>query len=109
MAMRITDKVERQGKVTLTINDKPVEAYDGETLAAVLFAEQIQVFYRSENNQARGVFCNMGSCFECLVRMKRKGSNEDFGWVRTCMTTVEQDMLVETGRRIHEMDAHEKN
>jgi len=53
--------------IKLTINNQPVEAEDGTTVAAAVCFAGIDVFRRSVTGEARGPLCGMGICFECRV------------------------------------------
>jgi D-hydroxyproline dehydrogenase subunit gamma len=102
MATRISNNVTRSNKITILVNGQSVQAYAGETIATVLFAEGISTFYKTKNNQPRGPFCNMGICFEC--RVKVEVSNGPATWVRACMTPVTEQMSITCGAEIHVHD-----
>jgi len=93
--MRI--KNHRRGKrVMLTVNGRPVAAYSGETLFAVLCAEGIVALRpasRKLTEAARGGFCGMGVCQECRVMVD--GMPEQ----RACMTEVRDGMEICTDGR----------
>ena len=103
MARRISRNVERGEVVGLTIDGRTVSAYAGETLAAVLLAEGITAFHRSRLGQPRGPYCNMGTCFECQVRVSSSGRDE-MRWRRACMCPVADGMTVVTGMRLSQPD-----
>lgn len=100
MSKRITNQVERQESLTLYINGNSVSAYPGETIASVLFAENISVFYRTRKNEARAAYCNMGTCFECQVKVKFQDNQDSTHWLRACMTQVEAGMQITCGEKI---------
>ena len=89
---RIREGVERPGSVTFRFDGREVPAVIGETVAAALWAAgEIALRRSSGSGEPRGVFCNMGLCFECVVRI-------DGRLVRSCMTPVLGDgMVVEPG------------
>ena len=61
---------QRGAKVTIRVDGEPVEAYEGEMVAAALMAAGVYRLRRSPNaGTARGAFCLMGVCQECLVRI----------------------------------------
>lgn len=99
MARRISGNVERGEVVALTIDGRTVLAYAGETVAAVLLAEEVTAFHRTRSGQPRGPYCNMGTCFECQVRVSAAGLNET-RWRRACMCPVTDGMTVVTGTRL---------
>ncbi len=110
MAIRLTKNIERPECVTLSINNIVVSAYAGETIATVLFVENINVFYLTRSNRPRAPFCNMGTCFECQVRVKRKRTDNLPEWVLACMTPIEEGMMITTGEQIHNMEfGHDKD
>lgn len=96
MAHRIDNGVERGQPVDVTIDGRPHRAYAGETVATVLFAAGVNAFHRSRSGQARGPFCNMGACFDCLVRVGAAGEPISGSWVRACMTLVQGGMAIVT-------------
>lgn len=104
MARRITGNVERGVAVMLTIDDRTVRAYAGESLATVLLAEGVTAFHRTRSGQPRGPYCNMGTCFECQVRVSAAGSDE-FRWQRACVCRVAEGMSVVTGERLSSPEA----
>ena len=60
--------IERQAAVPILVNGRRVEAIPGETVLAALTAAGFRVLKRSNvRGQARGAFCGMGVCYECLV------------------------------------------
>ena len=59
---------ERGRSVCFEIDGQTVTAYVGETVATALNASGRLALRRSARRDApRGVFCNMGICYECLV------------------------------------------
>lgn len=67
-------------------------AIEGETVAAALTASGITALRRTRNGEARGVFCGMGVCFECLVTVDGRSGQ------RACMTRVRDGMEVAAHR-----------
>jgi predicted molibdopterin-dependent oxidoreductase YjgC len=85
--------VRRESAITVTVDGRPVSVLAGETVATVLLAEGIRVFRHSEKRgEPRGVFCGMGICYECLVTVDGVPN------MRACVTPVEPDMVIQTGR-----------
>jgi sarcosine oxidase subunit alpha len=81
--------------IQIQVDGKPIEAYEGETIAAALLASGIRIFHLSrKNKEPRGLFCGMGVCYECLVTVD--GTND----VRACLTPVIEGMQVETCREL---------
>ena len=58
----------RGDEVEFFFDGKAVRAYAGETVACALFAAGIRTLRKSPRaRSARGMFCLMGSCQECVV------------------------------------------
>lgn len=75
------------GAIGIDVNGHRIEAFPGETVAAVLLRAGIG--YSGELS-GRGLFCGMGSCFECHAEIDGRPL------VRTCMTTVRNGMRIRT-------------
>lgn len=91
MARRIEDGVRRGDPATLTIDGRAVAAFAGESVAAALLAAGIRVLRRSSRAGApRGLFCMMGACQECLVRVNGRRA-------LACQEPVRDGMKIETG------------
>lgn len=68
-----------------------IRAAEGESVAVSLRRNNIRVLGRSPvDDTPRGVFCMMGVCQECVVRIDGKTAN-------ACRQIVRQGMRVETG------------
>ncbi len=81
--------LERGPAVELTVDGQSVEAFAGETVAGVLFAEGLVTTRHTRAGAARGVYCGMGVCFDCLVVVDGVPNT------RACMTWVAPGMRVE--------------
>lgn len=56
--------------VSFRFNGQPVAAYEGESVACALAASGIRALRSSpRSGTPRGMFCLMGSCQECVVRI----------------------------------------
>lgn len=83
--------VDGGGEVVFTFAGQSVRARHGETLAMALWAAGVTTLRRaSRDGGPRGVLCNMGICYECVVRV-------DGVPLRACMTAVVDGMVVEPG------------
>ncbi len=90
----------RGAALTIWIDDQPVVAYAGETLATVLLAAGRRALYRPGADhpmRARGLYCGMGVCFECLVWVAPATAPGALRSVRACLTPAEDGMRVHTG------------
>ena len=78
-------------KVHITVNGKKIEAYEGEPIAAAIVASGIKVFRKTPKLiRPRGIFCAIGRCSDCVMSVNSMPS------VRTCVTPVEDGMIVES-------------
>ena len=86
--MRIKS-IPRDRALTIYVNDREIEAYEQETLHAALLAAGILVLRDNGNGMSpRGVFCGMGTCYECLVTVNGQPN------LRACQTLVEDKMEI---------------
>jgi sarcosine oxidase subunit alpha len=99
MARDPSSKIQRGERITLTIDQQEVNAYAGETIATVLLAQGFSHFNQTLKGQARGPYCNMGTCFECQVKLADEG-RYTLRWVRACMVPARQGMIIHTGAAI---------
>lgn len=74
--------------VTVEVNGCLIEADAGETVAVVLRRSGMRF---GGTFSGRGLFCGMGSCFECHAEIDGRP------FTRTCMTTVRDGMCIRTG------------
>ena len=87
--------VQRGKQITVQIDGRLVKAFEGETIAALLFAEGIRTFRRtSKLGKSRGLFCGMGVCYDCLVTVDSTPN------VRACVTLLTEGMVIETGSEV---------
>jgi len=81
---------DKKEEITFTYNGKEIKAYEGETIAAALYAAGIRVLKTSSKyERPRGLFCAIGNCSSC--HMVVDGTPN----VKTCITKVEEGMVVE--------------
>jgi predicted molibdopterin-dependent oxidoreductase YjgC len=89
-ALRITS-ITRRPAIRIRVNGRLIEATPGETVLAALTAAGFRVLKKSNvRGEARGAFCGMGVCYECLVTIN--GAPKQ----RSCMTEVEDNMEIQT-------------
>ena len=83
----------KEEKVTFSYNNREIEAYKGETIAAALHAAGIKKLRNSpEGERPRGLFCAIGNCSSCLMEV------DGIPNVKTCVTRVEEGMVVKEQR-----------
>lgn len=81
----------RGRKVKFYFNSMEVEAYEGESVAAALYAIGINVFTKSiKLERPRGAFCMIGKCSSCFMKV------DGIPNTRTCIELVRDGMRVET-------------
>lgn len=79
-------------EVSFTFNGMKHTGFEGDTIASALLANGIrQLRVQEETGTPRGIYCNIGHCFECRVTV-----NDDEG-VRACLTEIQPNMVVEGG------------
>jgi sarcosine oxidase subunit alpha len=86
--MRIKS-IPRGRSLTIYVNGREIEAYELETVHAALLAAGILKLRDSGNGMSpRGIFCGMGTCYECLVTVNGQPNQ------RACQTLVEDQMEI---------------
>ena len=89
--LRVSEGFTRRGaEVEFTCDGERLFGLEGESLAASLVACGRARFEHVGANAARGIFCGMGVCRECLV------SVDGVPGMRACMTSLARGMRVET-------------
>src|SRR5437868_1416289 len=87
MFKRLTDPRERS--VTIFIDGTPVTACAGDTVAAAMLAAGHLAFRTTVvSGAARGPYCLMGVCFDCLVIVDGSANRQ------ACMTPVADGMRI---------------
>lgn len=83
--------VERGKPIHFLFDGEPIAAYEGETVAAALLAAGHRTLRTTPvTGTARGIFCGMGVCFDCLVVVDGEPSR------RACMIFAREGMRVES-------------
>jgi aerobic-type carbon monoxide dehydrogenase small subunit (CoxS/CutS family) len=78
-------------RITLLVDGQPVEAFEGEPIAAALMAVGHKVFrWTPKEHEPRGVFCAIGLCTDCAMTVDGHPN------VRTCITPAVDGMKIET-------------
>lgn len=77
--------------VKFEYNGEILEGYEGEPIAVALKACGVMTHrYTSKHKKARGVFCAIGRCTDCVMIVDGNPN------VRTCVTPLKEGMKVET-------------
>lgn len=84
-------RLEEGRTVRFTFDGETMLAAAGETLAVALMAAgRSNLRTTSRLSEPRGLFCNMGVCFECLLEVDGRAN------MRACQTVVHEGMQVRT-------------
>ena len=84
-------------KIHFYWNKKKLEANKGEVISSALFANGIHVFgHHANDGSPQGMFCANGQCAQCTVIANGIP-------VKSCMTKVEKNMIVESVEGIPEL------
>ena len=79
--------------LTIRVDGKDVPARAGESVAAAMLAAGLGALRQTPvSGAARGPYCMMGVCFDCLVTIDGVGNRQ------ACMVPVRDGMAVETQR-----------
>jgi len=76
--------------IELTVDGTPLEAPEGQSLAAALLNAGRGTLRQSPSGTPRGLYCGIGVCQECRVVVNG-------AVVRACVTPVSAGMRVATG------------
>ena len=83
--------VERGREIRLLLDGDPLVAFEGETVAAAMFAAGRRATRRTARlGEPRGPYCGMGTCFECVLNIDGRPN------VRSCRTPVREGLDVRT-------------
>jgi predicted molibdopterin-dependent oxidoreductase YjgC len=79
------------GGFEILVDERPVAARAGQTVAAALWNAGIAHLRSSRSGRPRGPLCAMGSCFECRVTIDGEPHR------RACMEPCAAGMRITTG------------
>lgn len=97
-ARRYTSGIIRGQQFEIEVDGRPVEAFEGETVAAALTAAGVQTLrWTHKHQEPRGLFCGMGICFDCVMTIDGVPN------VRSCVTPAQPGMRVSTQRGLPEV------
>ncbi|WP_269409434.1 (2Fe-2S)-binding protein [Lentibacillus daqui] len=100
MSERITDhpilgNLSERKQVSFTFNHTVYQGFENESIAAALLANGIRTLrHHEESGSPRGIYCNIGHCFECRVTVDGEQG------VRACLTPLKEGMIVESGGQL---------
>ncbi len=89
--------IHKRKKIGFYWNNQKLQAYKGEVISSALLANGIHVFgHHIKDNAAQGIFCANGQCAQCTVIANGIP-------VKSCMTKVEENMIVESVEGVPEL------
>ena len=87
----ILDELNTSKKVTIYCDGQPIEALEGEPIAAALMNAGIRSFRTTpKHKEKRGIFCAIGRCTDCMMIV------DGIANTRTCVKPVRHGMHVKT-------------
>ena len=87
----ILEDLKNRKKVLIIVDGKEIEAFEGEPIAAAMFAVGLRSSRTTPKyGEPRGVYCNRGRCTDCIMKVDGVPN------VRTCITMVKDGMKVES-------------
>ncbi len=87
------------GDLTLYFDGAPIPAREGDSVAAALLASGVLATrHTPASGAARGPYCMMGVCFDCLAVVDGQGG------VQLCLTQARHGMRIETQRGARGLD-----
>ncbi|WP_082693058.1 (2Fe-2S)-binding protein [Bacillus sp. FJAT-29814] len=90
----VLGKLTNQKEMTFTFDGKKYIGYEGDTIASALLAHGIRKLrVHEETGTPRGIYCNIGHCFECRVTVNGKPG------IRACLTEINSNMVIESGKQ----------
>jgi predicted molibdopterin-dependent oxidoreductase YjgC len=90
---------EAGGRLRLTVDGVAVELRPGETVAAALFLAGFKAGRTTPvTGAARGPYCMMGVCFDCLVEIDGEGNRQ------ACMVVARDGMAVKRQMGARKLD-----
>lgn len=79
--------------VPFTFDGRAMQGRAGQPIAAALLENGVKAFrHTHKSGQARGIFCGIGQCNDCVVVVNGRPN------VRSCVTPLEAGMVIETQR-----------
>ena len=91
----ILDTIDMSEMVSFTFDDTRYEGLKGESIASALLVNGVRTLrVHEESGAPRGIYCNIGHCFECRVHVDGKQG------IRACLTPIEEGMNVSSGKQL---------
>jgi predicted molibdopterin-dependent oxidoreductase YjgC len=87
----ILGEAKARKSLTFTFDGREMLGLEGEPIAAALRAAGVMIHrYTKKRNNPRGLFCAIGRCTDCVMIVNGRPN------VRTCVTPLEEGMVVKT-------------
>lgn len=94
----ILGTLEKKAVIKIEVDGRPIDAFEGEPIAAALMAAGISVFrYTRKKGEPRGIFCAIGQCTDCMMTVDGVPN------VRTCIIPVKAGMKIKTQQQTDEL------
>lgn len=91
----VLGKLPEQKKIKFQFNGETYEGYAEDTIASALLANGIRTLRNhEESGNPRGIYCNIGHCFECRVTVDNKTN------IRACLTPIKDGMVIASGEQL---------
>lgn len=98
----IIENYHKGREVHFQLDGKDMTGCEGESIAAALKAAGVMVHrYTAKAHKPRGVFCAIGRCTDCVMIVNGQPN------VRTCITPLEEGMVVQTQYGVETKEAWE--
>lgn len=89
----VLGKLEDRKKIQFQFDGIQYDGYEGDTIASALLAHGVRTLrLHEESGSPRGIYCNIGHCFECRVTVNGEKN------VRACITPIQENMKIESGK-----------
>ena len=91
----VLGEIDTTDTVSFVFNSKTYKGLKNESLAAALLANGVRTLrVHEETGAPRGIYCNIGHCFECRVTVDGQQG------VRACLTPIHEGMTVKSGEKL---------
>lgn len=90
----VLGKLTIEKEIPFSFDGMKYTGYEGDTIASALLAQGIRKLrVHEESGSPRGIYCNIGHCFECRVTV------DGIPGIRACLTELNPDMVIESGKQ----------
>ena len=98
----ILGELDIKKEIKLFIDGEVCMAYEGDMIVSAMYANGKKVFrYTKKLHKPRGVFCAIGKCTDCIMTVNGVPN------IRTCITPVEDGMIIETQKGLGKWERSE--